>query len=134
MLVKLDAVDSETGVGSLSPEDITLIRRQLAESQTLVRETVERLRQSQEENEMITRRRDEVESRLAALEAEYEELLEKTINDEETSNVDVAESMAELKVCLQARQQQILLTVHRRASLKHSMRLSAMPTKAKLWI
>ena len=64
----------------------------------MVRETVERLRQSQEENEMITRRRDEVESRLAALEAEYEELLEKTINDEETSNIDVAESMAELKV------------------------------------
>lgn len=98
LLVKLDAVDSETGTGSLTSEDITLIRRQLAESQTLVRETIERLRQSQEENEMITRRRDEVESRLAALEAEYEELLEKTINDEETSNVDVAESMAELKV------------------------------------
>ena len=66
----------------------------------MVRETVERLRQSQEENEMITRRRDEVESRLAQLEAEYEELLEKTINDEETSNIDVAESMAELKVCI----------------------------------
>ena len=99
LLVKLDALDPETGSGQLSAEDITLIRRQLAESQTLVRETVERLRQSQEENEMITRRRDEVESRLADLEAEYEELLEKTINDEETSNVDIAESMAELKVC-----------------------------------
>lgn len=61
---------------------------------------MERLRQSQEENEMITRRRDEVESRLASLEAEYEELLERTINDEETSNVDVVESMAELKVII----------------------------------
>lgn len=49
---------------------------------------------------MITRRRDEVESRLASLEAEYEELLERTINDEETSNVDVVESMAELKVII----------------------------------
>jgi kinesin family protein 5 len=80
-----------------------------------MRDTAERLRLTQEENEMITRRRDEIESRLAALEAEYEELLgndlpnmcylneidfhlEKTINDEETSNVDVAESMKELKV------------------------------------
>ena len=98
LLVKLDSVDAENIASSLTTDDLAVIRRQLSEGQTLVRETVERLRQSQEENEMFTRRRDEVESRLAALEAEYEELLEKTINDEETSNIDVAESMAELKV------------------------------------
>jgi kinesin family protein 5 len=83
----------------------------------MIRETVDRLRQSQEENEMITRRRDELETRVAALETEYEELLgqwrkvflampltthgsefaEKTIHDEETSNVDLAESMTDLK-------------------------------------
>ncbi|KAL5533324.1 hypothetical protein ACEPAF_5100 [Sanghuangporus sanghuang] len=102
LLVKLDSIDSENIASSLTADDLTLIRRQLSEGQTLVRETVERLRQSQEENEMITRRRDEVESRLAALEAEYEELLEKTINDEETSNIDVVESMAELKNKLEA--------------------------------
>lgn len=50
-------------------------RRQLTEAQSLVRETLDRLRQSQEENEMITRRRDELEGRLSTLEAEYEELL-----------------------------------------------------------
>lgn len=95
----------------------------------MVRETVDRLRQSQEENEMVTRRRDELEARVAALETEYEELLgqclscgknhlritdtsvlfylfvsstltitEKTIHDEETSDVDLAESMSDLKV------------------------------------
>lgn len=67
---------------------------------------------------MHVRRRDELESRIATLESEYEELLgkcirclwcgailtgntnaEKTINEEEVSNVDAAESMAELKVC-----------------------------------
>lgn len=64
-----------------------------------MRETVDRLRQSQEENEMVMRRRDELEGRIAALETEYEELLEKTIHDEETSNVDIAESMTDLKVC-----------------------------------
>lgn len=46
----------------------------------------------------MLRRRDELESRVAALEAEYEELLEKTIHEEETSNVDLAESMTDLKV------------------------------------
>ncbi|KAF9053708.1 kinesin heavy chain [Hymenopellis radicata] len=94
ILAKLDASDASS---SLTSDDLTAIRRQLAEGQSLVRETVDRLRQSQEENEMITRRRDELESRVATLEADYEELLEKTIHEEETSNIDIAESMADLK-------------------------------------
>ncbi|RDB21391.1 Kinesin heavy chain [Hypsizygus marmoreus] len=99
ILAKLDSIDSPD---SLSTEDLTAIRRQLSEGQSMVRETVDRLRQSQEENEMVTRRRDELEARVAALETEYEELLEKTIHDEETSDVDLAESMADLKVKLEA--------------------------------
>ena len=51
------------------------MRRQLAEGQALIRETVDRLRQTQEENEMHARRRDELEGRIATLESEYEELL-----------------------------------------------------------
>ena len=47
----------------------------MGDTQTLIRETVDRLRQVQEENEMHQRRRDELESRISALEAEYEELL-----------------------------------------------------------
>ncbi|KAF9464722.1 kinesin heavy chain [Collybia nuda] len=99
ILVKLDSIDA---TGSLTPEDLTTIRRQLSEGQGMVRETVDRLRQSQEENEMVTRRRDELEARVAALETEYEELLEKTIHDEETSDVDLAESMTDLKTKLEA--------------------------------
>ncbi|KAF8212189.1 kinesin heavy chain [Mycena galopus ATCC 62051] len=99
ILGKLDSIDS---VGALSQEDLTAVRRQLSEGQNMIRETVDRLRQSQEENEMITRRRDELETRVAALETEYEELLEKTIHDEETSNVDLAESMTDLKNKLEA--------------------------------
>ncbi|KAG5638377.1 hypothetical protein H0H81_000388 [Sphagnurus paluster] len=99
LLAKLDSID---GAGALSPQELTAIRRQLSEGQSMVRETVDRLRQSQEENEMVTRRRDELEARVAALETEYEELLEKTIHDEETSDVDLAESMADLKVKLEA--------------------------------
>jgi kinesin family protein 5 len=59
----------------LTQDDLTTIRRQLQEGQTMLRETVDRLRQSQEENEMITRRRDELEARVTALESDYEELL-----------------------------------------------------------
>ena len=51
------------------------IRRRMADTQTLIRETVDRLRQVQEENEMHQRRRDELEARISSLEAEYEELL-----------------------------------------------------------
>ncbi|KAI0957327.1 hypothetical protein AcW1_005753 [Taiwanofungus camphoratus] len=97
ILAKLDAIDSDAAVSALSHDDIVTLRRQLADGQTLIRETVDRLRQSQEENEMTSRRRDELEARISALETEYEELLEKTIHDEEVSNVDVVESMAELK-------------------------------------
>jgi len=70
--VKLDGTDV---AGSLTSEDLTAIRRQLSDGQSLVRESVDRLRQSQEENEIVTRRRDELEARVAALETEYEELL-----------------------------------------------------------
>lgn len=68
-------MDSDAAVSSLTAEDITTLRRQLSEGQALVRDTVDRLRQSQEENEMLVRRREEVEGRLASLEGEYEELL-----------------------------------------------------------
>jgi len=72
ILAKLDGMDSSD---SLTQDDRTAIRRQLQEGQTMLRETVDRLRQSQEENEMITRRRDELEARVTVLETDYEELL-----------------------------------------------------------
>ena len=74
-MAKLDTIDDADSISSLSLDDVVSVRRQLAEGQSLLRETIDRLRQSQEENEMHTRRRDELESRISALEAEYEELL-----------------------------------------------------------
>jgi kinesin family member 5 len=97
-MAKLDAIDTDDSVSTLSADDLVMLRRQLSESQSLIRETAERLRQSQEEAEIASRRRDDVEQRLSTLEAEYEELLEKTIHDEESTNIDLANSMAELKV------------------------------------
>ena len=75
ILAKLDAIDSDEAVSTLSHEDIVSLRRRMGDTQTLIRETVDRLRQVQEENEMHQRRRDELESRISALEAEYEQLL-----------------------------------------------------------
>jgi kinesin family protein 5 len=42
-----------------------------------MRETLDRLAHTQDENEHVTRRRDELEQRLQTLEVEYEELLGK---------------------------------------------------------
>lgn len=81
---------------------------------------------------MITRRRDELEGRLASLETEYEELLEKTIHDEETSNVDVAESMSDLKVCPQVYSEIYLLNERMaRINLRHSTLQNVMRMLAK---
>ncbi|KAH7103883.1 kinesin heavy chain [Auriculariales sp. MPI-PUGE-AT-0066] len=101
-LAKLDAIDTDSGPAALAADDLNIIRRSLVEGQAVVRDTVDKLRQSQEENALIIRRRDELEGRLSALESEYEELLEKNIHDEETSNVDIGEQMTDLKSKLEA--------------------------------
>lgn len=81
ILTKLDGIDDETGVSGLTVEDVTALRRQLHDGQNLIRETLDRLRQSQEESEVNTRRRDELETRLAALETEYEELIGELVDE-----------------------------------------------------
>lgn len=74
-LAKLETVDSEAGLSALTVDDLTLIRRQLIDSQNILRETFDRLRQSQEEKDMVVRRKEELEERVSNLAAEYEELL-----------------------------------------------------------
>lgn len=74
-LAKLNAVDPDDPSTALTHEDVTLLHRQLSEGQALLRDSHDRLRQTQEEADMVNRRREEVEQRLGSLEAEYEELL-----------------------------------------------------------
>ncbi|CAE6441404.1 unnamed protein product [Rhizoctonia solani] len=102
MVTKLDTIDSAEGVSSLSFEDIQSIRRQLVDAQNAAHDAIERLHQVQHENEMIARRRDEVEQKLATVEADYEDLFEKTIRDEGNRDIGAGESMAELKAKLEA--------------------------------
>ncbi|KAF8590607.1 kinesin heavy chain [Ramaria rubella] len=101
-LAKLDTIDSDATVSLLTAEDIITLRRQLTEGQQQIRDLMDKLLVTQETSEHHERRRAELQQRLSALESEYEELLEKTIHDEEASNVDVAESMADYKSKLEA--------------------------------
>lgn len=72
-LSRLD--DAVTSDRPLSQDDISLLRRQLEDSHALVREQQDKSKQVLEENEILVRRKDELETRLATLETEYEELL-----------------------------------------------------------
>jgi kinesin family protein 5 len=67
-----DAVNADK---PLSPDDIATLRRQLEYTTVSLREQQEKSKQVHEENDLLTRRRDELEQRLSALEQEYEELL-----------------------------------------------------------
>ena len=80
ILAKLDTIENDSGASSLSHDDIVALRRQLSDGQSLLRDTIDRLRQSQEENEILGRRREELESRISGLETEYEDLLGAYLN------------------------------------------------------
>ncbi|GAA5977159.1 hypothetical protein JCM5350_003241 [Sporobolomyces pararoseus] len=82
----------------LSPEDLAHLRRQLEDSSVLVREQQDKSKQVGEENELLLRRRDELEQRLATLEQEYEELLDKTLaRDEEDDAAHVHDIKGKLE-------------------------------------
>ncbi|KAF8636549.1 hypothetical protein AX17_003361 [Amanita inopinata Kibby_2008] len=89
-ILKLDSLET---AGSLTPEDLTTIRRQLADGQHVLKETTDKLRQLQKDHETLVRKKDEADARYATLEVEYEELLEKG---------DRAEAVADLKDKLEA--------------------------------
>lgn len=72
-LARLD--DAANADKPLSPDDIATLRRQLEDTTVSLREQQEKAKQVHEENDLLTRRRDELEQRLSALEQEYEELL-----------------------------------------------------------
>ena len=94
-LAKLDeAVQADR---PLSGEELTALRRELEDGHALVREQHDRSRQLADENEILTKRKDDLETRLSGLEAEYEELLDKTIADDERVDSDLSSNVAEIK-------------------------------------
>jgi kinesin family member 5 len=72
--LKLDSIETPE---SLTLDDMSTIRRQLVDGQHVLKETTDKLRQLQKDHEAIARKKDEIETRHATLEVEYEELLGK---------------------------------------------------------
>lgn len=79
-MAKLNAVDPDDPSTALSPEDVIILHRQLAEGQSLLRDLHEKVRISQEDAELSNRRKEDMDQRMAAMEMEYEELLGTSLN------------------------------------------------------
>ncbi|EOR00386.1 hypothetical protein E3P92_03481 [Wallemia ichthyophaga] len=104
LVSKIDSIDNDERLsgGTLTSDDLSAIRRQLLESQSLARESQDKLRNSEHDNQTLVIKREEVESRLHGLESEFEELLEKSIKEEEANNLDLQESINGIKDKLEA--------------------------------
>lgn len=86
---------------TMSPEELVKLRQELAESKALVDKHQETIQALNRDKESLLAKRTDLERRLTALETEYEELLDKTIADEEQDaqrNTDMEDTIAELKV------------------------------------
>jgi kinesin family protein 5 len=95
-LVKL-----ELDGNGLTVEELVSLRRDLTESRVLVEQHTKTIDQLTEEKGTIEKKKSELETRFATLEQEYEELLDKTIAEEEAQvqkNEDIAETITTLKV------------------------------------
>lgn len=95
-LVKL-----ELDGNGLTVEELVSLRRDLSDSRILVEQHTKTIDLLTEEKGTIEKKKAELESRFATLEQEYEELLDKTIAEEEAQvqkNEDLAETITTLKV------------------------------------
>jgi len=82
-------------------EELVSLRRDLSDSRILVEQHTKTIDLLTEEKGTIEKKKLELEGRFATLEQEYEELLDKTIAEEEAQvqkNEDLAETITTLKV------------------------------------
>ncbi len=77
-ILKLETIGSDNNA-TLTMEELSTLRRELADSKSLVTQHEQTISELHYENEHLTRKRDELEIRLTTLELEYEELLGKDI-------------------------------------------------------
>jgi len=85
----------------MTMEDIAQLRQELAESKSMLEAHENLIKTLNEDKEGLETKRTDLETRLTTLEMEYEELLDKTIAEEEEAfnrNTDIAETISELKV------------------------------------
>lgn len=87
--------------GSLSIEELVSLRRELAESKVLLEQHSKTIEELESDKEALEKKKVELEGRFATLEQEYEELLDKTIAEEEAraqERDDLNDTVSALKV------------------------------------
>ncbi|RUS24034.1 hypothetical protein BC938DRAFT_474227, partial [Jimgerdemannia flammicorona] len=95
----LTKLDNESSV-LMNPEELAALRAELSTSRTLIEQHEHTISELSRTKEGLERKREDLEGRLTTLELEYEELLDKTIAEEEEDDdktVKIAETVTELK-------------------------------------
>ncbi|KNE58285.1 hypothetical protein AMAG_05094 [Allomyces macrogynus ATCC 38327] len=83
---------------ALESQDLDVVTRELANAKKQLEALTAQLKNMTLDNEMLTKKRAELESRLTTLELEYEDLLDKTIQEEEQRlHGDGTEHLVDLK-------------------------------------
>ncbi|KAI7866074.1 hypothetical protein BDF14DRAFT_940381 [Spinellus fusiger] len=91
--------------GSLSIEELVSLRRELAESKVLLDQHTKTINNLTYEKEALDKKKTELETKFGTLEHEYEELLDKTIAEEEAQmqkSDELTDTITELKKKLEA--------------------------------
>lgn len=89
----------------MSNEEIASLRRELAESKVLLEQHTKTISDLTYEKDNMESKKNDLEGRLNTLEHEYEELLDKTIAEEEAeakSRADIADTITDIKSKLEA--------------------------------
>ncbi|KAF7721131.1 hypothetical protein EC973_005378 [Apophysomyces ossiformis] len=100
----LEKLDGEQRSIAISEEELAKLHQDLSESRNLISQHESAIEKLNKEKEALAGKKTELETRLAALEVEYEELLDKTIAVEEHENEpssDVVNTVTELKAKLE---------------------------------
>lgn len=94
----LSKLDVDTAI-TLTPDEIITLRKQLSDSKSLIEKHEQAISDLSHEKEALETKRNDLETRLVTLELELEELLEKSIQDEENvlESGAMAEAITELK-------------------------------------
>lgn len=82
---------------TMTPEELEKLKHELAESKALLERRQDTIKSLTRDKEGLQSKHDELEKRLSMLESEYEELLDRTIAEEE-QNTDIEDTITELKV------------------------------------
>ncbi|KAI0225386.1 hypothetical protein L0F63_001825, partial [Massospora cicadina] len=96
------SLDSMEGTPSLPEAEARTLRDELARAKLQIEEDAQAILDYQRNNVFLSRKCQELEARLTAVELEYEEMLEKTIAEEEESEIRGHDAISDLKAKIEA--------------------------------